>query len=153
MPITIRLNEIANAIVTRIAAGPWDIGAVTASRRYSVEYSLSDLAALKVNVQPLGQKDYEEDRDGQLRTDYFVQIGIQKRVPATLLNDDIDPLAGLVRQISDTWAQGVLYTVTAELKVTENSTILYTPKELDVNKKFFGLIMLTLSEWRDAGED
>ena len=144
-----RLLTVADGLVSAIAGGTWTIGSVTPTRRYSTEYSIRDLATLRVDVQPIDQIDNEDDRDeepGQ-RTNYVCQVSVQKKVDPSV-NAEVDPLLKLTREISDFFKEGKLITIGTELKIEEAKTILYSPKEFDVNKRYFGTVLLKLSEWR-----
>lgn len=141
-----RILDIADAIVDAIEGGAWTIGAVNPTRRYTTEYEISELSTLRVDVQPIDQADTVDDREEGQRTEYVLQITVQKRVKPTD-NAQVDPLLNLTRELSDYFHEGRLITVTTEMEIVEAKTVLYSPKEFDVNKRYFGTVMLKFGEW------
>lgn len=97
--MTARIIAIADDVVTVINGGsPFTIGAVTAERHYAPEYTLEELATLRVSVLPMEKPETLTSRSTTQR-DFTISVGVQKKTENTAAG--FDALVELVEEIND----------------------------------------------------
>jgi len=90
-----RLVEVADAVKDLINTGTFS-PVVVATRLYAPDFTLEDLANLKVSVIPRSMETTIQTRE-KARDDAFIDVGIQDKVTDNLA--DINPLMNLVDDI------------------------------------------------------
>ncbi|MCC7350213.1 MAG: hypothetical protein IT446_06555 [Phycisphaerales bacterium] len=135
--------DIADAVVGELNAAPPGTfsPAFTAVRRALPEYTLSDLADLKVTVVPRGVEIVGSTRSTS-QFDWQVDIGVQKKL-GTDLDAEVTTLCKVATQIADYLRRRTLSGVPDAVWVRMKNDPVYAPDHLADQRAFIGVLTVT----------
>jgi hypothetical protein len=140
---------IADGVAAALNAAPGGTfsQAFTAERKYQPQFTLADLAVLRVSVVPRG-RDLERLTRALVRKDVLIDVGLHKHLPddtdpaAAAGNASIDPYLQLAEEIADYFESAKPAAAGAPFLRSEHAA-LWDPQRLRENRIFFSLITLT----------
>ncbi len=141
-----RIIAVANAFVAELNAKltEWGID-TTASRSYSVQYDLEQLADLHIDVQTVSLDETLVDRNPVVSDIMGLNVTVQQKVDPTDI-DALDLLMNLTIGIFKNWHHEDTISGQPTVSVVEKSVVIYSPELLDSGTRYAGFVSFGLEE-------
>lgn len=135
---------LANRVVSDLNAGDFCLPFAAAVCLLPEHELVDDL--VRVSVVPRSDKGTPASRSSS-QHEYGIDIGVIKKVDASLPQDELDPLFLLAQQIADCFAFGGRADSTVIM--ASSTAVLYDVERLRSTKEFLALVSLSFRGWRE----
>lgn len=137
--MTATMTDVAQAVTDELNAETWS-QTFTANRAHHVQYALTDLATLRVEVVGRATDTEQFTRAARLKV-VEVDVGVLKKVD-DITNATLDPLVALVDEIADHFHGTRLDGLTAAFCTVSRPDPVYNQEHLESTRSFFSVLRL-----------
>lgn len=147
MPVpSSRIIAIADAFVSELNAKLTEWGVTTtATRSYSVQYDLEQLADLHIDVQTVTLEESLVDRIPTVSNVMGLNVTVQKKTDPSNITD-LDDLMNLTIAIFKNWEHESTIAGESEVSLVDKSVVIYSPELLDSGTRYAGFVAFGFEE-------